>query len=213
MSAAPSVIRRKLQPFETEYTTLPNRWLRDERLSYKARGILALLMSHVDGYEISIADLAKGSFKEGREAVMTGLKELRGYGYLTMDKSRRPGGTFTTEYVLQDPEPDLLIHRIETESANPTRSVMRSANQTATRSANPTSIEKPIKEITTTSTTYSSDNVSSAFWNELCTAAGDIRPEPHRRRYDGLCADCLDSPEQQFNRAAKASPNRKEGDA
>lgn len=209
MSGVPSVIRRRLLPFEQQYSTIPNAWLRDERLSYKARGLLALLLSHADGYEISIKELADGTIKEGREAVMTGLKELRAYGYLEMYKTRSRAGTFITEYRLQDPPADLLIHRLGTESANPTRWANRSANPTGNRSANPTSIEKNNKKLLTNATTYSSDNQNSAFWAELCTTTN----ERHRRRRDGVCADCFDSPEKQLDRAATAAPNRKEGAA
>jgi hypothetical protein len=63
------------------YTIVDNLWLRDRRLSYKAKGILAAIASHAAGYRLSTAQLIDES-ADGRDAVRTGLVELEKFGYL-----------------------------------------------------------------------------------------------------------------------------------
>lgn len=193
MSAAPSIIRRV--KLAHEHTThIPNAWLRDPRLSYKARGLLAVLLSHADGFEISIAALADGTVKEGREAIMSGLKELRGAGYLDMRKSRDRLGTFRTEYVLTEPAEPLPLpvdNARAAVSANPTRRRTRSANPTATRSANPTSIENLTREDLETQRNPGSAAAAPVDNFEPCPInSGAAHPRPHRPTRWGSCADC-----------------------
>lgn len=66
---------------EQEYAAIPNVMLRDERLSYRARGIMAHIGSHADGYHVNAESLSRDG-REGREAVRTAMAELRDAGYL-----------------------------------------------------------------------------------------------------------------------------------
>lgn len=79
MTNIPTIHRRKLT---ANYTVLPNALLRDKSLSFKARGILAFMLSHVDGWEATAEWLA-GQALEGREAIRSGLSELEAAGYVT----------------------------------------------------------------------------------------------------------------------------------
>lgn len=218
MSAAPSVIRRAQLPHELQYTTVPNAWMRDPALSFKARGLLAHLLSHADGYELSIKSLAESTHKEGREAIMAGLKELRLRGYLELRKSRDRLGTFRTEYVLRAPDEALALpvdNPTSARSANPTRRATRSANPTATRSANPTSIQNPNREDEETQRNHNStgpepvDSDGSTFWHEPCPSRWDgttsSLQEPHRRRRDGRCAFCFALPTDELHYAELVS--------
>lgn len=100
-----------------DFTKLPNDWTRDDSLSFRARGILAMLMSHTDGWETSIESLVestvkrdpghKGSPHEGRDAVRSAVAELEGAGYLVRTKTRT-GGRFQVEWLLQEPAPQLV---------------------------------------------------------------------------------------------------------
>ena len=74
--------------FESNFTRIPNRWIRDQRLTYRARGILADLMSHVHGDSITIEELVASTAKrgpngkahEGRDAVRAAVAELETFG-------------------------------------------------------------------------------------------------------------------------------------
>lgn len=81
------------------YTVMSNVHLRDTNLSFKAKGILSMILSLPDDWEYSIDGLEKIS-KEGRTAIRAALKELKDYGYLVVTKlppSKKNGGKY--EYV------------------------------------------------------------------------------------------------------------------
>ncbi|WP_051540306.1 helix-turn-helix domain-containing protein [Clostridium ihumii] len=66
---------------DNPYILLNKTALEDANLSFKAKGILAYLMSKPDNWKCSIIDLKKNS-KDGRDSLYAGLKELRKHGYL-----------------------------------------------------------------------------------------------------------------------------------
>lgn len=68
---------------EREYAAIPNVMLRDERLSFRARGILSYIESHTDGFHVNAESLCRVG-REGREAIRTAMNELRDAGYLRM---------------------------------------------------------------------------------------------------------------------------------
>lgn len=95
-------IRRPRLAFEANFTRIPNEWLRDRRLSRRARGLLAELMTHQVGWEISTESLIEGG-TEGRDALLKTLSELEAYGYLTRQMVREGGKFKGTDYVITDP--------------------------------------------------------------------------------------------------------------
>lgn len=71
-----------------------NEAMRDARLSIRARGLLAVLCSHADGFEVSVRMLQTRT--EKRDAVLTAVRELEAHGYLIRDPDKRgAGGRFT----------------------------------------------------------------------------------------------------------------------
>lgn len=96
-------ITRTPMPFERDYVQIPNAWLRDERLSRRARGLLAELMTHRVGWHITIASLQK-SGPEGRDAIRGAVIELAERGYLTRRQTQGASGRFNEiEYEITDP--------------------------------------------------------------------------------------------------------------
>lgn len=95
-------VRRTRLAFETNFTRIPNEWLRDRRLSRRARGLLAELMTHQVGWEITTESLIEAG-TEGRDAVLKTLAELEAYGYLTRHKYREGGKFKGTDYTITDP--------------------------------------------------------------------------------------------------------------
>lgn len=84
-------LRRARLAFERNFTQIPNEWVRDERLSLKARGLLTMLMSHDEGYTVTYKSLAATN-KEGLAAIETAVRELKEQGYLDVVKSRGRNG-------------------------------------------------------------------------------------------------------------------------
>lgn len=89
-----------------DFTQAGNSALRDRRLSRRARGLLAELLSHCDGFGISIQSLVAAG-PEGRDAIRAALTELEEHGYLVRKRERREDGTLggTQYYITDMPDP------------------------------------------------------------------------------------------------------------
>lgn len=88
-------------PRTHDFLTIPNSAVRDARLSYRARGVLARLLSNADGFRTTAIDLARES-TDGRYAVLAALSELRKAGYLLQKKLRNDIGQWSTETYVYD---------------------------------------------------------------------------------------------------------------
>lgn len=105
---------RKPLGFEGKFTQFPNSWARDNRIGFRAKGLLTLLMSHTDGWRISMQSIATTT-PDGITAIRTAVQELEDAGYLTRtlvrnDKSQVEG----SEWILADPFEEPVV-----ESENP----------------------------------------------------------------------------------------------
>lgn len=78
---------------ERNYVTIENSMFHDERISWKAKGLLGYLLTKPDGWKVRIKDLMKHS-PEGEKAIRTGLKELEEFHYLTFYRTKHPDGKF-----------------------------------------------------------------------------------------------------------------------
>lgn len=80
----------------TPFAQIANAMLRDKRLSFKARGVLSMVLSHSGEWEASRDWIIDQSERDGREAVQAALNELTELGYRTVSKERLADGTFRT---------------------------------------------------------------------------------------------------------------------
>ena len=62
------------------FVTMNKTFLEDTRLSFKAKGILAYLLSKPDNWKVIIGNLVNSS-TDGKKAIYSGLKELKDCGY------------------------------------------------------------------------------------------------------------------------------------
>ncbi|MBV9291581.1 MAG: hypothetical protein JO222_03960 [Frankiales bacterium] len=90
------------------FTVLDNAVLEDERMSYRALGLLAHLLKLPDGWNTDSTELSKGMGREGRDAVRSALDELEANGYIARTKSQdQTTGRWATSMVLRDmPSPE-----------------------------------------------------------------------------------------------------------
>ena len=79
------------------YTTMCNYHFRDERLSWKAKGILSTILSLPKDWKYSIEGLIKLA-PNGRDSLRSGLEELKKAEYLKIDKYRDEKGIFRYKY-------------------------------------------------------------------------------------------------------------------
>lgn len=92
--------------FTRDFTQIPNAWVRDARLSHRARGVLAVLMSHKDGWQTSTEQLVENG-TEGRDAIRKAIGELESAGYLKRVTLRNETGNFAgAAYITQCPPVD-----------------------------------------------------------------------------------------------------------
>jgi hypothetical protein len=93
-------IQRAPRP-SAQYTCLHNDVLRDERLSFRALGVLVEILSRPDNWKTRSESLAANR-REGRDAVRAALKELETAGYLVRRKVRDERGRISTVSVIYD---------------------------------------------------------------------------------------------------------------
>lgn len=87
---------------EDNFTVVCNQVLKDERLSWKAKGIIAYIMSLPDDWEIHTKELVKHA-ADGRDSLMSGIRELKKYGYVIYNKYQdEETGKFIHEYDVYD---------------------------------------------------------------------------------------------------------------
>ena len=107
---------------EGHFTILRNVVLRDETLSFRARGILACVLSRPDDWRTTSETLARQSGgREGRDAIRTALKELERAGYLRRYKinDKDTGRITTVTYIFDEPTEDGLTDGGSTENGKP----------------------------------------------------------------------------------------------
>jgi hypothetical protein len=112
------IIRGELD-FEEQFTRIPNRWVRDARLSLKAIGLLAQLLSHAPGWKVSLASLARAN-DCGLDLIRGAISELEEAGYLVRKQDRDVNNRFGEAiYITADPSPVFPLSAFPT-SDNPT---------------------------------------------------------------------------------------------
>lgn len=95
------------------FTILPNAALRDERLSYRARGVLMELLSRPEDWQATADSLSRAAKKqrgkkgEGRDAMRGAFAELKAAGYIVASRVDGEGGTHMTELHVYDVAQDV----------------------------------------------------------------------------------------------------------
>ena len=80
-------------PHKANYTIIANGALEDSRLSWKARGVLAYLLSKPDNWRVIVAHLVTQG-PDGKAAITAALEELELYGYIRRTARRNVGGKY-----------------------------------------------------------------------------------------------------------------------
>lgn len=89
------------------FAQIHNDALADGRLSFKARGVLAFLLSRPPGWKTSADRLAQSGV-DGERAIKSALKELEATGYLQRTRTHDGAGKWVHNQVITD-QPDATI--------------------------------------------------------------------------------------------------------
>lgn len=112
-------IIRARHNFDTNFTTVPNVWVRDPRISLKAKGLLVQLMSHTPGWTVSIGSLAQAN-DCGRDSIRSAVIELEEAGYLIRSQERTDDGQFAeVVWRTNDPSDKPLSENPTTDNPTP----------------------------------------------------------------------------------------------
>jgi len=85
-----------------DFTVVPNSILTDERISYKARGILMYLLSKPENWIVRVQDIANQAPDMGLTAVRSALKELEAFGYARLEQVRENGRAMGKSWVVYE---------------------------------------------------------------------------------------------------------------
>ncbi len=96
-------IKKRDYPF----TTIPNKFLRDKNISFKAKGLFAYMFSMVNGWNFTIRSISNQQ-NQGEQIIKSALSELKKYGYVEYRKFSTGKG----EYYL-NPEPNVENPNVE----------------------------------------------------------------------------------------------------
>ena len=83
------------------YVMIDKRISEDNRLSWKAKGIMLYLLSRPNDWAINLVDVEKQS-TDGRDGVQSGVNELIALGYLERLQNRKGGKFGGVEYIVHE---------------------------------------------------------------------------------------------------------------
>ena len=84
------------------YTVMSNYHLRDKTISFKAKGLLSLMLSLPEDWDYTLAGLARISL-EGKDAIRAAVVELEKAGYVQRHQTTDKAGKFgSNEYIIRE---------------------------------------------------------------------------------------------------------------
>lgn len=132
------------------YTTMSNYHLKDKRLSYKAKGLLSVILSLPDEWDYSLKGLAYIS-GDGIDSVRGGIRELEKFGYISRgDQTRDERGRMSANeyFVYEDPEQNPYFNPEKESTSESGLTKPKSAaleNPTRSKTDNHTALENPMR--------------------------------------------------------------------
>ena len=124
------------------FTQVDRECVNDDRLSYRARGVLIWLLDKPDDWRTNSEAIARAG-AEGRDAIRKALQELEDCGYLLREKLRDDLGKWTTIVTVYESSTKPQVAPTTGNPASGTRlSVVRASGNQASSSNTETNTEK-----------------------------------------------------------------------
>lgn len=96
---------------EIGYSIIRNETIRDQALSFRARGLLAYLLSMPDNWRTS-TDRLQGWATEGRDAIRSAIRELERAGYMKLDKTQDDRGRWSSVWTVYDTSAKSAVEKL-----------------------------------------------------------------------------------------------------
>jgi hypothetical protein len=112
------------------FTQISNSMLEDSRLSWRAKGLLSYMLSRPDNWKINKTDLQKRA-TDGRDALQSGLAELKEIGYLHIYRKHSENGQF--EYIWEYDDEPFTPENLNTEKQRESGENMQNSHIRETR--------------------------------------------------------------------------------
>jgi len=150
----------------SNYTIINNTAFRDDRLSAKAKGLLAYMLTMPDDWTFYETELTN-HFKDGRDGLRSGLKELQDARYLVRERKRNDNGTFSdTDWILyevpQTEKPKVEKPKVEIPTLDNTTLLSTNSTKNLSKQITNSTNIKPSQQVAT-------DNLKERFdtiWKE-----------------------------------------------
>lgn len=176
---------------KTNFTIIGNTGLKDKRLSLKAKGLLAYMLSLPDDWKFYETELIEHS-TDKRDSVRTGLQELEKLGYLVRIQTRAERGKFGKKDWQVSDEPNLTTISPQTDfpsTDNPTSDKPISDNPTLLSTDEPSTDEQNTDNKSNSpksKKTYGPDDLNFKAANYLAMHIKDNNPkfkEPNLQKW------------------------------
>jgi hypothetical protein len=179
------------------FTTLPNSLLQDKALSFRARGLLAMMLSMPDNWQTYHSWITEQG-QEGEEALRTAVRELEAAGYVTREQLREHGkvcGFLWKWHTSPIPVGERTKFRVSTK-AQKTSSGLASTGKSATTKYTGNKVPKVQR-------TQPKGTEPDGSEDSACASDADVReeklrfltmpPHPSEEEFDGfLDEECLE---------------------
>ena len=132
-------IRKK----ESNFTQVSNSFLRDNRLSFKAKGLFCYMFSMSSDWNFTIQSIAKQQ-NEGVASISSALKELKEYGFVTYTKNSDGSGVYYLDDEPKSENPNMENPNMENPNME-NQSVLRIDNQSEQKLIENTNSKENIK--------------------------------------------------------------------
>lgn len=131
-----------------DYTVMSNTHLRDKNLSFKAKGLLSVMLSLPEEWDYSMNGLVAIS-KENLTAVRNTLSELEENRYLIRERKQNSKGQFEYEYhIYEKPHTESTVaQKPYTENPHTDKPIQLSTNELSTNQSSTKQLNKDNKDI------------------------------------------------------------------
>ena len=117
---------------EKNYTVLDNTFIKDTRLSWKAKGLMTYLLSLPDDWTIHLSEIEQHA-TDGKSALRSAINELKEFGYLKAEQKRENNRFAEMVYIIiENPDSPFTdfqqTENLQTENLNSENQTLQNTN-------------------------------------------------------------------------------------